>query len=47
MGPVAARVREAGLGPRVLGSSVAKFGKDDPQLVSENAAFLGLLLGAL
>lgn len=28
-------------------SSVVKFGKDDPQLVSENAVFLGLLPGAL
>lgn len=28
-------------------SSVVKLGKDDPQLVSENAVFLGLLPGAL
>lgn len=39
--------REAGLGPGALGSSVVKFSKDDPQLVSENAVFLGFLLRAL
>lgn len=34
-------------GPGALGSSVVKFSKDDPQLVSENTVFLGLLLRAL
>lgn len=37
----------AGPGPGALGSSVVKFSKDDPQLVSENAVFLGFLLRAL
>lgn len=39
--------REAGLGPGTLCSSVVKFGKDDPQLVSENTVSLSLLPGAL
>lgn len=38
---------KAGLGWGALGSSVVKFGKDDPQLISENTVFLGLLPGAL
>lgn len=35
------------LGRGALGGSVVKFSKDDPQLVSENAVFLGLPLGTL